>query len=179
MQMLEAMARVQRRWVLTLVVGIALEALAMTLIGTDDSISGIRGIGGETAVSLAVVGAVFGGPWVGVAMAAVGWGLFFPLVAHSHPSSVVALPEWLFAAYLTGWLSTALVRADRARTLAERERESAHALRAPVATIHGLVDVLRARFEHSDDERRILRSIADETDRLLRSEVFGGSDRAA
>ena len=179
MQMLDAIARVQRRWLLTLVIGVALEALAMTLIGTDDTVAGVRGIGGETAVSLAVVGAVFGGPWVGVAMAAVGWGLFFPLVAHSQPASIGALPEWLVAAFLTGWLSSALVRADRARTLAERQRESAHALRTPVATIHGLVDVLRAHFDHSEDERRILSSIADETDRLLRSEVFGGGDRAA
>ena len=63
-------------------------------------------------------------------------------------------------------------------TLADRQRESAHTLRAPIATIHGLVDVLRTRFEHTDEEVRILRSIADETDRLLRSKVFGGDGDA-
>jgi hypothetical protein len=34
----------------------------MSLAGSDDAIRGVRGIGGETALSLAVIGALFGGP---------------------------------------------------------------------------------------------------------------------
>ena len=141
----------------------------MSVIGTDDAIRGIRGIGGESAALLAVIGAVFAGPWVGVAMAIVGWALFFPLVASSHPSSIVALPVWVAAAYLVGALSAGLLRATRERDEAARRQEAAHALRAPVATIHGLVGVLRTRTKAEDP---ILRSIEDETDRLLRSPLF-------
>lgn len=168
-RLLTAIQRVRRLHVAALAVGIVLEAVVMSVIGTDDAIRGIRGIGGESAALLAVMGAVFAGPWVGVAMAVVGWALFFPLVANSHPSSVVALPVWVAAAYLVGALSAGLLRATRERDEAARRQEAAHALRAPVATIHGLVGVLRTRAKAEDP---ILRSIEDETDRLLRSPLF-------
>lgn len=141
----------------------------MALIGTDDGIRGIRGIGGESAALLAVVGAVFAGPLVGAAMAGVGWAVFFPLVAESHPSSIVALPEWVLAAYLVGALSAALVRAERERAASELHRQAAHALRAPIATIHGLVQVLR---RDRSAEEPIVRAIEDETGRLLESPIF-------
>jgi signal transduction histidine kinase len=170
--LLRAIEWLQRRKLAALALGLALEALAMSVIGTDDSLSGIRGIGGETGALLAVVGAIYAGPWIGVAMAAVAWSIFFPLVAHSRPASVIALFEWVLAAYLAGRLSSALVASDRERTLAAREREAAHALRTPVATIHGLVAALNARAARDEDEAKILSSIADETDRLLRSPLF-------
>jgi hypothetical protein len=168
-RLLNAIERAQRRRIPLFVAGVGLEAAVMTLIGADDGIRGIRGVGGETAALLAVAGAVFAGPWVGVAMATVGWSLFFPLVAHSHAWSVVALPEWLGAAYLTGVLSAALLRAERARAESELHRRAAHALRAPIATIHGLVAVLRRDRTH---EEQIVRAIEDETGRLLESPVF-------
>jgi signal transduction histidine kinase len=168
-RLLTAIERVQRRPLPVLIAGIALEALVMSLIGIDDGIRGVRGIGGESAALLAVIGAVFAGPWVGVAMATVGWSLFFPLVAESHPSSIVALPEWALAAYLVGALSSALVHAEGERERAELQRRAAHALRAPVATIHGLVQVLQ---RDRRPQEPILRSIEDETERLLRSPLF-------
>lgn len=171
-RLLTAIQRVRRWHVIALAVGLGLEALVMSVIGTDDAIRGVRGIGGESAALLAVIGAVFAGPWVGVAMAAVGWALFFPLVANSHPSSIIALPIWTLAAYLVGALSAGLLRATRERDEAARRREAAHALRAPVATIHGLVEVLRNHTGHEDPESTILRSIEDETERLLRSPLF-------
>src|SRR5262249_7712711 len=140
---LTAIQTARRRPWLTLSIGIALEVAIVAAIAGNDEIKGIRGIGGETAALLAVMGAVFAGPWVGVAMAVVGWALFFPLIADSKPASIVALAEWALAAYLVGALSAGLVRASRARDEAERQREAAHALRAPVATIHGLVEMLR------------------------------------
>jgi signal transduction histidine kinase len=171
-RLLAAIQRVRRLQAIALAVGILLEVLVMSVIGIDDSIRGIRGIGGESAALLAVIGAVFAGPWVGVAMAAVGWGLFFPLVANSDASSIVALPVWVAAAYLVGALSAGLLRATRERDEAARRQEAAHALRGPVATIHGLVSVLRARTKREDPELTILRSIEDQTDRLLRSPLF-------
>ena len=172
MGFLGAIESLQQRKLAALALGLGLEALAMSVIGADDSLSGIRGIGGETGALLAVVGAIFAGPWVGVAKAALGWSIFFPLVAHSRPASVVALAEWGLAAYLAGRLSSALVSADRERALAALEREAAHALRTPVATIHGLVAALNARAARDEDEAKILSSITDETDRLLRSPLF-------
>lgn len=171
MRLLAVIERVQRRPLPVLTVGITLEALVMALIGEDDTLRGIRGIGGESAVLLAVVGAVFAGPFVGVAMAATGWALFFPLIANAHPSSIVALPIWVIAAFLVGAMSTALVRAERERERIELQQRAAHALRAPLATIHGLVQVLR---RDRSQEEKLLRSIEDETERLLRSPIFEG-----
>lgn len=172
MRLLTAIQRVRRWPLLALGVGLGLEVLLMTLIGENDEIRGVRGIGGETAALLAVLGAVFAGPWVGVAMAVVGWAIFFPLVANSHPGSLIALLEWSLAAFLVGSVSAGLVRATRERDEVQRRHEAAHALRAPIATIHGLVVVLRDRFRHEGDETTILRSIEDETNRLLRSPLF-------
>jgi signal transduction histidine kinase len=168
----------ERRWAV-LAVGVLLEVAVVLVIGTDDAIKGVRGIGGESAALLAVVGAVFAGPLVGGLMAVVGWALFFPLIAESAVGSLVALPVWTGAALLTGWLSSTLVRLNRERALAERQRAAAHALRAPIATIHGLVDVLLGGSPVAEPEQRILGSIRDETDRLLRSEVFESESTAA
>ncbi|HZS24441.1 MAG TPA: hypothetical protein VFA30_05570 [Gaiellaceae bacterium] len=172
MRLLGTITTVRRRPFVALCVGIVLEAAFVGLIGADDEIKGIRGIGGETAALLAVIGAVFAGPWVGAAMAAVGWGVFFPTIANSRPSSIVALAEWTVAAYLVGLLSASLVEATRARDAAERQREAAHALRAPVATIHGLVTTICKRGRTDATDATILRSIADETERLLSSPLF-------
>jgi len=60
--LLRLLARIQERPVIIAVVGIALELGIMSLAGSDDAIRGVRGIGGETALSLAVIGALFGGP---------------------------------------------------------------------------------------------------------------------
>jgi signal transduction histidine kinase len=170
-RLLAAIERVQRRPVPVLLAGIALEALVMALIGGDDALRGIRGIGGESSVLLAVVGAIFAGPFVGVAMAATGWAIFFPLIAKSHPSSIVALPIWVVAAFVVGVMSTALVRAERERERIELQHQAAHALRGPIATIHGLLQMLR---RDRSQEEKLLRSIEDETERLLRSPIFEG-----
>src|SRR5579864_399134 len=170
-RLLAVIERLQRHPWRVLAVGISLEALVMGVIGDDDALRGVRGIGGESAVLLAVVGAVFAGPTVGVAMAATGWALFFPLIANSHPSSIVALPIWVVSAYLVGAMSTALVRAERERERVAQQHRAAHALRAPIATIHGLVQVLR---RDGTREEALLRSVEDETERLLRSPIFEG-----
>jgi len=151
------------------VVGVTLELAIMALAGSDDAIRGVRGIGGETALSLAVIGALFGGPVVGVLMVAAGWAVFFPTIADSHPSSVIALPEWLLTVLLVGLLSRAIVKIERRRVEAERDLEAAHALRAPVATIRGLVDFLRSRGPRSPEEEKVVLALGDETDRLLNS----------
>ena len=171
--MLGLLARIQERPVIIAVVGIALELGIMSLAGSDDAIRGVRGIGGETALSLAVIGALFGGPVVGVLVAAAGWAVFFPTIAGSRLSSVIALPEWLLTVLLVGLLSRAIVTVERHRVEAERDREAAHALRAPVATIRGLVDFLRRRGgPRSPEEEKVVLALGDETDRLLSSPLL-------
>jgi nitrogen-specific signal transduction histidine kinase len=80
--------------------------------------------------------------------------------------------EWVGAAYLTGALSASLVRAERERAEWELHRRAAHALRAPIATIHGLVQVLHRDRSTDEKEEKIVEAIADETGRLLESPLF-------
>jgi signal transduction histidine kinase len=168
---LRLLALAQRRPLLVGVAGVVLELLLVALIGADDAIAGVRGIGGESAALLAVIGALLAGPLVGAAMAAAGWALFFPLIAHSDWWSIVALPLWVSVATAVGLLSSALLRLERQRIEAARDLQAAHALRTPVATIHGLVTVLTG--ESSDiPSQPLLRAIADETERLLEADVF-------
>jgi signal transduction histidine kinase len=170
--LLRLIARIEERPFFTAAVGIALELAIMTAVGTDDSIAGVRGIGGETAVSLAVIGALFAGPLVGVAMALAGWAVFFPTIADSRLSSVIALPEWTVTAFLAGLLSRGIVELERQRIEAARDLEAAHALRAPIATIRGLVDFLGHREAATPEEEKVVRALGDETDRLLRSPLL-------
>jgi signal transduction histidine kinase len=166
----------QRRPLVLAVAGIALELLVVSVIGTDDDVVGVRGIGGESAIGLAVVGAVFAGPWVGMAMATAGWAAFFPLIAKSEVSSVIALPMWLAVSALAGQLSRGLVLAERRRSQAEHDADAAHALRSPVATIRGLVEVLGRRDGRDATDTKVIAAIEDETQRLLDAPFFRGRD---
>ena len=65
-----------------------------------------------------MLAAVLGGVPAGLVAAAAGWALSFFLVADQSLEALIALPVWLAAAGLVGWLS------DRARTAA-RERDRA------------------------------------------------------
>jgi signal transduction histidine kinase len=73
---------------------------------------------------------------------------------------------------LVGLLSRAIVKVERRRVEAERDLEAAHALRAPVATIRGLVDFLRSRGPRSPEEEKVVLALGDETDRLLNSPLL-------
>jgi hypothetical protein len=130
-RLLATLGRVHRWRLATLVVGIALEVAVVLGIGSDDSLAGVRGIGGESAALLSVVGAVIAGPAVGVGMALVGWIVFFPLIADSSAASVLALPEWVGVALLVGLISRALVALEGRRVQTENDIRAAHALRTP------------------------------------------------
>ncbi len=68
-------------------------------------------------VAIAILAAVLGGLPAGLVAAVVGWALSFFLVADQSLEALIALPAWLAAAGLVGWLS------DRARSAAhERDR---------------------------------------------------------
>jgi signal transduction histidine kinase len=176
-RLLATLGRVHRWRLATLVVGIALEVAVVLGIGSDDSLAGVRGIGGESAALLSVVGAVIAGPAVGVGMALVGWIVFFPLIADSSAASVLALPEWVGVALLVGLISRALVALEGRRVQTENDIRAAHALRTPVATIHGLVAVLEQA--PTDDVRRpVLLAIKEETTRLLHARIFAEQGRA-
>ena len=73
-------------------------------------------------VAIAVLAALLGGLPAGLVVAAVGWALGFFLVADQAPEAVAALPAWLAAAGLVGWL------ADRGRTAVEERDRAGRAL---------------------------------------------------
>jgi signal transduction histidine kinase len=166
---IRAIGAAQRHPILSLVVGVLVEVVVVALIGNINPVSEVRGIGGESAALLAVVGALLAGPLTGGAMAVAGWCVFFPTIADDHPSSLIALPVWTIVAFFVGATSRALIQAERSRTQAERDVVAAHELRTPVATIHGLVVSLEdARVP----QEPVLRAIRAETSRLLESELF-------
>ena len=168
---LAAFERLQARRSVALALGVVLEAAVMTAIGTS-GVKGVRGIGGESAVLLAVFGALLGGPLIGCAMAVTGWAVFFPLVADDRPASVVALPVWLVTAYVAGRVSEALVEAQQTLVRRELDNRAAHALRTPVATIHGMVQALRLHDLGPAERETVLDLIESETGGLLESDVL-------
>jgi signal transduction histidine kinase len=128
-----------------------------------------RGTGGETVLVLSVLSALAGGPLAGLGVAAVGWGVFFPLIAKDQPGSLVALPLWTATAYLVGLIASRAVLAERAQARLELADFTAHRLRTPAAAISGLVQALRAPEIVDDPIRRerILAAIEAESERLL------------
>jgi PAS domain S-box-containing protein len=75
-------------------------------------------------VAIAVLAGLLGGLPAGLVAAAVGWALSFVVVADSASEVIAALPLWLAAAGLVGWL------ADRGRTAAEARDRVGRALAA-------------------------------------------------
>ena len=73
---------------------------------------------------------------------------------------------------LAEWTLNRGLTVERHRVEAERDREAAHALRAPVATIRGLVDFLRRGGPRSPEEEKVVLALGDETDRLLSSSLL-------
>ena len=88
------------------VLGAALEAgvsLSFALAGSE-----YVGLAAALGILIAVLAAAIGGPWVGLAVAATGWTLHFFLVAEGSWRDVAALPVWLAAAAVAGWLGSRL-----------------------------------------------------------------------
>lgn len=121
---------------------------------------------------IAVLAAVAGGPVVGGVVAAVGWTIFFVSIAGHSPDSVIALPLWVGTAVLVGLVSARAIASERARAADRLEEITAHGFRTPVATIHGMAEVLRGDLSLSDETREhMLRLIAEESRRLLDEEL--------
>jgi signal transduction histidine kinase len=168
---LAAFERLQAHRATVFAAGVAVEAAVMAAIGTS-GVKGVRGIGGESAVILAVFGALLGGPLIGCAMTLVGWAIFFPLVANDRPASIVALPIWLATTYAVGRVSAALVETQTTLLRRELDARAAHALRTPVATIHGMVQALRRHDLEPEQREKVLNLIENETGDLLESDAL-------
>ncbi len=86
--------------------GAALEAGVSLSFGP----AGLEYVGLAAALGLliAVLAAAVGGLWVGLAVAATGWTLHFFLVTEGSWRDVAALPAWLAAAAVAGWLASHL-----------------------------------------------------------------------
>jgi signal transduction histidine kinase len=74
-------------------------------------------------------------------------------------------------AAIVGVLSRRLLELERQQAQVERDLRDAHALRTPIATIHGLVSVLGDGADRAATAP-LLRAISAETDALLRSGLF-------
>jgi PAS domain S-box-containing protein len=86
--------------------GAALEAgvsLSFGPAGLEDV-----GLAAALGVLIAVLAAAVAGPWVGLAVAATGWTLQFFLISDESWRDVAALPVWLAAAAVAGWLGSRL-----------------------------------------------------------------------
>jgi PAS domain S-box-containing protein len=66
------------------------------------------GLAAALGVLIAVLAAAVVGPWVGLAVAATGWTLHFFLIAVGSWRDVAALPVWLAAGAVAGWLGMRL-----------------------------------------------------------------------
>jgi PAS domain S-box-containing protein len=94
------------RGLAALALGAALEAGVSLSFGP----AGLEyvGLAAALGVLIAVLAAAMGGPWVGLAVAATGWTLHFFLIAEESWRDVAALPVWLAAAAVAGWLASRL-----------------------------------------------------------------------
>jgi len=111
-----SVAEPRTRPVLVAIVAVAAEVALHVPIGDWPESQPI--VATAAGVAIAVLAAVLGGVPAGLVAAAAGWGLSFFLVADRSLEALIALPAWLAAAGLVGWLS------DRARSAA-RERDRA------------------------------------------------------
>jgi signal transduction histidine kinase len=165
--------RLQRQRLAVLLIGSGLEIAVIALLAADGEVGRVRGVSGESAVMIAVLAALAGGPVVGASVALIGWIFFFPLIAHSAPASIAALPLWTATAFLVGGVASRLVRSERERAQLAVDDMTAHRLRTPVATIYGMAQTLRRRDLDLDDANRdrLLALIEHESGRLLASSL--------
>ncbi len=63
-------------------------------------------------ILVAFLASVVGGPLAGLAVAIVGWILFFGLVADEEARVLLALPAWLAVPGVAGWIATRLARSE-------------------------------------------------------------------
>jgi PAS domain S-box-containing protein len=82
------------------------------------------GVGTALGILIAVVAAAVGGLWAGLAVATVGWALFFVLVGDRAIEAAAGLPAWLGAAALAGLLADRFRRQRSERLLLVGELEA-------------------------------------------------------
>jgi PAS domain S-box-containing protein len=99
-----------RLWAAVILVG-CLEAVVSLVLGTW--YGGSTGPAAGLGILVAAAAGVAGGPVAGGVVAAVGWGLFFWLVADGAVREVLALPAWIALGVLTGLLGARLWGATR------------------------------------------------------------------
>jgi two-component system phosphate regulon sensor histidine kinase PhoR len=109
------------RWRLAVaaLAGIAVQAALTVALESwsERNVSAVVAIG----VLLAVLAGAFGGIWAALLVAAAGWTLHFVFVEEQSLRSLAALPAWLAAAGIAGWLATRLRRRADERALAAGE----------------------------------------------------------
>ena len=117
-------------------------------------------------ILLAVLAGAFGGVLAGLVVAAVGWTLNASFVSDGSSEFLVALPAWLAAGAVPGWLATrirkeALEREGELVTAYERARETEARYDSLTANLP-VVTYVRAL----DDDRRLI-FVSPQIDRLV------------
>jgi len=89
-----------------LILGAALEAGVSLLLGLWDG--DYLELAAALGILIAVLAGAVGGLWVGLAVAAAGWTLQFFLIADESLRLLAALPAWLTAGAIAGWVAVRL-----------------------------------------------------------------------
>jgi PAS domain S-box-containing protein len=115
---------------------------------------------------VAVLAGAFGGVAAGLVAAGAGWALDAVFVASGTLEALIALPAWLAAGGVAGWLSTRLRRAalDRAAALqaaTERASEAAAKYRSLTEQLPGVI------YVRSPEPAAVATFISPQIDRLL------------
>jgi PAS domain S-box-containing protein len=133
----------------------------------------IPGVPTAVGILVAVVAGALGGAVAGLVAAAAGWALNSVFVADETLEALLALPAWLAAGGMAGWLATRLRRASLERALAERQFASVR--QAAAEAIVGL-DPDGAIAAWSPAAEAIYGYSSEEAEGLPLSVLFGDSD---
>jgi signal transduction histidine kinase len=154
------------------VIGVTVETLAFLLLNLDESVAETLGLAGAIGVVIAVVTALFGGAIAGAVTAGLGWTIFFFTVADQALRTIFALPLWVGTGVIVGLVAGRLIAFERERAEMAVADLTAHGVRTPVATIHGIVQALQSDLDLSEETRQhMLDLIAQESRRLLDEEL--------
>ncbi|MBD0349336.1 MAG: PAS domain-containing protein [Thermoleophilia bacterium] len=128
-----AAAAARRRLVTILALGAAAELAVNAPFAWVLDPEDHQGAPGAVGALVGVLVAIAAGPWLGAAVALLGSGLFYVIVAESSAGSVLAFPAWIGAALAAGFLAERLRATERQARFEAEERARASLALAHVA----------------------------------------------
>jgi PAS domain S-box-containing protein len=118
------------------------------------------------SILLAVLAGAVGGVLAGLAVAAVGWTLYAAFVVDAWPEALLALPAWLAAGAVAGWLATRIrQRALEGRDELVRTHERLHEVEAKYDSL--TINLPVVTYVRALDGDRGLIFVSPQIDRLV------------